>query len=237
MKASPNTSLKKQIPSSSISALFAMFAIATTTTDAALSLLVDFGKSALTTDTGSGTRWNDVSTTSNNVNIPNPMIANAIDVNGVLTGITLNETSAATSPANYGIAGADFNSSTSTVYPLSSTRDSMYVVAGATIALTLGGLNDSLLYELTLFSAHPSQSRTAEWEIDTVAQSLPLLNNTSNTIIFTDINSVGGEIEILFRGISGDANWSTLELTSVPEPSSTALLGLGGLALMLRRRR
>ena len=82
MKASPNTSLKKQIPSSSISALFAMFAIATTTTDAALSLLVDFGKSALTTDTGSGTRWNDVSTTSNNVNIPNPMIANAIDVNG-----------------------------------------------------------------------------------------------------------------------------------------------------------
>ncbi|MFC5050874.1 PEP-CTERM sorting domain-containing protein [Rubritalea spongiae] len=40
-------------------------------------------------------------------------------------------------------------------------------------------------------------------------------------------------------GGNGSAFWddSTLSYTAVPEPSSTALLGLGGIALILRRRR
>ena len=39
---------------------------------------------------------------------------------------------------------------------------------------------------------------------------------------------------------NGDNNFATVDnvnLTAVPEPTSTALLGLGGLALILRRRK
>ncbi len=36
---------------------------------------------------------------------------------------------------------------------------------------------------------------------------------------------------------SGTYDVDSLTLTQVPEPSSTALLGLGGLALILRRRK
>jgi len=42
-----------------------------------------------------------------------------------------------------------------------------------------------------------------------------------------------------FGNTSGDqaAAVTTLSFTAVPEPSSSALLGLGGVALLLRRRR
>ena len=67
---------------------------------------------------------------------------------------------------------------------------------------------------------------------------------TINTITNTAVNSWGGGYDVtydqsLFDGDPGDGftGQITLTLTAVPEPSSTALLGLGGLALMLRRKR
>ena len=48
---------------------------------------------------------------------------------------------------------------------------------------------------------------------------------TSDTLTFTD------NTNLAIGGISA------IQITTVPEPSSTALLGLGGLALILRRRR
>ena len=39
------------------------------------------------------------------------------------------------------------------------------------------------------------------------------------------------------NGLAGVTSIDNFSLTAIPEPSSTALLGLGGLALMLRRRR
>ena len=67
---------------------------------------------------------------------------------------------------------------------------------------------------------------------------------TINTITNTAVNSWGGGYDVtydqsLFDGAPGDGftGQITLTLTAVPEPSSTALLGLGGLALMLRRKR
>ena len=67
---------------------------------------------------------------------------------------------------------------------------------------------------------------------------------TINTITNTAVNSWGGGYDVtydqsLFDGDDDDGftGQITLTLTAVPEPSSTALLGLGGLALMLRRKR
>ena len=47
------------------------------------------------------------------------------------------------------------------------------------------------------------------------------------SVVFDDITRIG----------SGQTGWQEIAFTAAPEPSSTALLGLGGLALMLRRRR
>ncbi len=65
--------------------------------------------------------------------------------------------------------------------------------------------------------------------------------NDSTAIYAFNGISVNGSDQIV---ISFDAGSSTnvqhinaIELTAVPEPSSTALLGLGGLALILRRRK
>jgi hypothetical protein len=47
------------------------------------------------------------------------------------------------------------------------------------------------------------------------------------SVVFDDITSTSG----------AQTGWQEIAFTAVPEPSSSALLGLGGLALMLRRRR
>ena len=67
---------------------------------------------------------------------------------------------------------------------------------------------------------------------------------TINTITNTAVNSWGGGYDVtydqsLFDGAPGDGFTGeiTLTLTAIPEPSSTALLGLGALALILRRKR
>ncbi|MBT7960010.1 MAG: PEP-CTERM sorting domain-containing protein [Akkermansiaceae bacterium] len=70
-----------------------------------------------------------------------------------------------------------------------------------------------------------------------------LIPNTSldGTIDGTGISLAAGEA-MTFRTISGNAGGAGLsgfdfDVNVVPEPSSTALLGLGGLTLILRRRR
>ena len=57
---------------------------------------------------------------------------------------------------------------------------------------------------------------------------------------FTNVQAVGGEISGTFVSPAGWNTWSGLQFEQtgvVPEPSTTALLGLGGLALILRRRK
>ncbi|MGB0993251.1 MAG: PEP-CTERM sorting domain-containing protein [Akkermansiaceae bacterium] len=50
------------------------------------------------------------------------------------------------------------------------------------------------------------------------------------TVTITSANMSGGGAYMVYDGI-------TLEGTAVPEPSSSALIGLGGLALLMRRRK
>jgi len=57
---------------------------------------------------------------------------------------------------------------------------------------------------------------------------------------FTNVQAVGGKISGTFVSPAGWNTWSGLQFEQtgvVPEPSTTALLGLGGLALILRRRK
>ncbi|WP_227021327.1 PEP-CTERM sorting domain-containing protein [Oceaniferula marina] len=95
-------------------------------------------------------------------------------------------------------------------------------------------LGAELLVELIGTGANTGNDITVGTFVDT----------TDGTIQFVSSNftaTVGGEYQIqLSSANSPDGNHvfvDNIGLTAVPEPSSAALLGLGGLALILRRRK
>ncbi|MFC5050441.1 PEP-CTERM sorting domain-containing protein [Rubritalea spongiae] len=114
---------------------------------------------------------------------------------------------------------------------------------GAHILLTFSGLDDSLAYDLTGGYAGNNNFAT-NWVVDGQTE------QANNYASFTDLRTDGSG-NLVIRLDQADPNpgidtanhivVGTLTLTAasvaVPEPSSTALLGLGGLALVLRRRR
>ena len=105
---------------------------------------------------------------------------------------------------------------------------------------------------------------TTDFQITTANNQLSqeLGTTVANYVTYT-LNSVGGVVSltdslggihgaiatsgaasqdrVIFGAVSsggqGSTTWNALDLQVVPEPSTTALLGLGGLALILRRRK
>ena len=110
------------------------------------------------------------------------------------------------------------------------------------------GINIVYATGTTLDSAHPLDVRilldtTAGKNIATVTWYAKLPASGAYTLLYTapnfnasSITTVGWEA----RGSTTDGtidNFSLSDNTAVPEPTTTALLGLGGLALILRRRK
>ena len=65
------------------------------------------------------------------------------------------------------------------------------------------------------------------------------LNTTGGTEkqIFTAGGTGNGSLFIGVEAFAGTRTFDNLTITAIPEPTTTALLGLGGLALILRRRK
>jgi hypothetical protein len=72
--------------------------------------------------------------------------------------------------------------------------------------------------------------------IDTTLLSVAVDGNQSTLFAHGDVATAGSYTET-FGGDVSSATVLAFEAAAIPEPSSTALLGLGGLALILRRRR
>jgi hypothetical protein len=115
--------------------------------------------------------------------------------------------------------------------------------SGATMSITFTGLSDSLTYDLTGGVSHATAAAkyATGWTI--AGQAAPTYQVSDATagngyISFDGLTSSANTLTItLDREQINHLAVSQLQLTAVPEPSSTALLGLGGLAFALRRRR
>ena len=116
------------------------------------------------------------------------------------------------------------------------------VVDGVGQTLLLSGLTAGYEYQVQLFASDDRNSgvRTQRYGDGLGNYSDTFAQNTSSYVIGTFQADGSGTQIITIEGVSdsGKQVLSGYALTyAIPEPSSTALLGLGGLALALRRKR
>jgi hypothetical protein len=126
----------------------------------------------------------------------------------------------------------------------------IFETIGTSVAIT--GFDIGKTYELSFWQAHNSDDNGSynadgAWDATLFGTTLtsPLLTDVGNNQVWSFVTldfvansttsnlNLGVSTSTPGTGISIDG----IAITVVPEPSSTALLGLGGLALMLRRRR
>ena len=103
---------------------------------------------------------------------------------------------------------------------------------GLVIPWSITGLTAGASYDLILYSN--SSGQRGLFKIGAVTAP----GDSDGDGNFTGVVATGGTISGTFE--TGGATWGTfagIQFAPVPEPSTTALLGLGGLALILRRRK
>ena len=117
-------------------------------------------------------------------------------------------------------------------------------------SITVGGLNDSLTYDVYVIQAHTwTSGYTGTWDVTVggASQSFPGSGTVDSFVLddnykkFTGASSTGGELVIGWFGSSVDNSWvSGMQLVEIPEPSALCLLTgglLGLLAYAWRKRR
>jgi len=119
---------------------------------------------------------------------------------------------------------------------LDDTVDGIFTfLAGQRISGSSGGLEGDLEIVNT------TDSRTLRAQSAVIHPNFTMAANSVNLDFIAD--DAGDTIELRFYESGGASDRGLqladlqLDVTSIPEPSSTALIGLGGLALVLRRRR
>ena len=230
-------------------------------------VLIDFGKTgqetggnfnnvneSAQTPVGTSERFTASDTT--------PLAGNLIrNSDGAATGVDLffTEDSDPDSDTGIGIGGAD-NPAAATFsgYPVSASRDTLFL-AEDFAEFEIRDLDPSLTYNLQFFGSVPSsfERDPTFYDVDTdgngtldatdsfdPAEALENGEAGVNFATFLDITPTAGGV-ITFRmredtnslssGNVGHLN--VLELNAIPEPASLALLGLGGLMLLPRRKR
>jgi hypothetical protein len=183
--------------------------------------------------------------------VPNDLV-NMIDITGAATGIRVEYVGnnialagTAGTGANYDVPtdGASYPSVLSGV-SVSALRDGLFINAGGVITLTFTGLDAGMTYDFLAYGARGNGGTGVTYtatggntENDSISS---VSDNGTETVNLTGITANGSnEITFVVTDGGGAGALNFLQITSVPipEPSSTALLGLGGLAFILRRRR
>jgi len=185
-------------------------------------------------------------------------VLNAIDTTGAATGISLT----VTSPTGFNEAGPNDSGTAAPGAPASNffsgdtTNDALFghsnnFNVGAPRALveyTIAGLNPALTYDFTFYASRGTVTDNRESQYDVVGANagqalLDAGNNVSNIAQALGIApTAGGNITLTIQKGPNNTNGSGffylggLDVTSVPEPASLGLMGLGGLLITARRR-
>jgi hypothetical protein len=225
--------------------------LAASFTSQAASIFFDFGDSTLIT---SGNYNNVVHT--NATLTPGPSIANAIDITGAFTGITLSESGFNTGDNT---AGTTAPTGAASLFDAQATRDSLF---GHTVVfngqgpwplatLSLGGLDGSgnTSYTFNFFASRlgATDNREAKYEVVGLTSGFSLLNAAGNVDTVATVSGIIPNLDgTLLVNISPGPNnnnssgffyLGALEMIGVvPEPTSLALVTLGGLLVTFGRR-
>jgi len=209
----------------------------------AATVLIDFGAPTQTT-TGN---WNNASGAPGD----NPAaISNMIDSTGASSGIGFAYSETSSGGSGFAGTGANYAGSYPTSVnglPTSALQDGLFMNDSAhSVTLTFSGLDSDLTYSFLAYGARGNNGSSATYTVTggnsgagTISN---VFNNSTETVNITGITPNGSD-EITFlwttnsTGSGSALNLIQITTTAIPEPSSLALTGLAGLALMLRRRR
>jgi hypothetical protein len=220
--------MKTKIPHLILAGLFGVSTAHAATIAFGDSIFVDFGE-----DTSTGYE-NNISSSLGALSIADAIRFSDGAATGV--GITATKTGGAWTEANTneGTGPNALNTTDASVF-----ADALGINngSGATMSITFTGLIDSLTYDLT-GGVNANSNYATGWTIAGSPRQVSDATASGGYISFTDLTSSAGTLTItLDNNALKHFAVSQLALTAVPEPSSAALLGLGGLAFALRRRR
>lgn len=196
----------------------------------AVVLNLNLGEGALGAEVIDGASWNNMTAT----------VAGGtalVDSAGAATAATVAVTSGTGQINSNDAAGAGYTGAAND----SMTTSLMW--GNGTDTVTVSGLTNGETYTVTVW-AGLSGVGTADTDVTVTGSNEGTLTAdldaayTANSVLTFTGTVAGGQIA-LSAGPSGGTNhaWQGIRIETVPEPSSTALLGLGGLALILRRRK
>lgn len=217
----------------------------------ASTLLFDFGNTGQqTADVG----WNNVIYP--NPDPPLPLLSVVDSTGAVVPGVTLEVTDQFFINGPPSQLGTESPSGDAAGFPVSATDDYFFGHTGpfaggpdaSTAAFKLTGLNQSLSYDFTFFSSRVGVGdlRETEYEVvglNTAGGTLEAANNDSNVLVIPGIVPDGnGEISVNVQAGPNNSNGlqfyyvNLMQVTTIPEPHTMALVLVGGVILFGRRQ-
>jgi len=194
---------------------------------------IDFGPTAADNNYNS---LNSISGTLNN-------LVSLTDGSTVITGVSVNVADFAWSnnDADHTLGSGTLNSNESNLTD--------WIGGSGTNTITFSGLDDALLYDIQIGHAFSANTTNTDTDYSVDGQTATAYHDNvagSSFVNLSDLSTDGsGNLVISLTGASGASGSSFVsamtltasDVAPIPEPSSAALLGLGGLALISRRKR